>query len=141
MRLAKQVFTLRVLKFGIWRYLKPAKNQGVKLNTLAASIAVHKMESIILNRIQQTTSRVKNVLEDSDKLLAELKARRPVAQVIESDDDQQYEADDESEYGQGDQEEQVNEVQEVIDEDEDEDEGLYTFFCCRARRGLETLLL
>jgi len=112
------------------------------------------MESVILNRVQQTSSRVKNVLEDSEKLLAELKARRAAAQVnnqpvaLEDDTneqgDQEYEADDESENNEVSNESEEVEVdlqlQDENSDDEDE-EYTYSFFCCTTRRGVHRLLL
>ena len=125
------------------------------------------MESHILNKVQQTSSRVKNVLDDSERLLAELKSRRVITQPVVKEDTFEHEevdydegyADDEAEgEGEGETEGEVEpetqgegegepeaegevEPQVTTEEDDEEDEEYSTFFCCRTRRGVNRLLL
>jgi len=115
------------------------------------------MESRLLNQIQQTTSRVKNVLEDSERLLAELKSRRnpslPVVNQLTIEDQVDYNegyADDEAEpeheaeaeaEPEAESEPEPEPETQGSDDDEEEDEGYSTFFCCRTRRSVSNLLL
>lgn len=113
------------------------------------------MESHILNQVQQTSSRVKNVLEDSERLLAELKSRRiakpPINEVAVESEEVDYDegyADDEAEPepeaeagSESEPEPESESVAQSDDEDQEGNEEHYTFFCCRTRRGVGNLLL